>query len=438
MSRLHVLGGLALTLIGCEGSLLGPRVERPVDPNLPEDAPRELPAPSSRAPRLSHVEYENAVRDLLGAAQTLGVTANFTADNTSSTFDNNGGDLNVTSTQWTDYQTAAEDLARRATLDLPTLTTVAGGTLPTDDRALIAALGRRIYRRDLTTAELDAQLTLFGEGLTYYPTLAPRLAGARLVLEALFQSPHFLYRLELSTVATGEVIPLSGGELAARLSFGLWQSTPDEALLTAAADGSLLTIDGYTAQVNRMLLDSRARQATQAFHAQLLQQSKFADITRSTNLFPEFTLPRRRALYAAGRPRRALHHAFHVRRPEPRARVRAERHLRGELRQGAALRWPPRRPLHADWLPRVARHFDRERPDSPRRVRQSPHAVRAAARASERGAAVAAPRPVGAQDVAHAHHRVHRHRHVRRGLPQHVHQPHRLRVRALRRARPLA
>jgi Protein of unknown function (DUF1592)/Protein of unknown function (DUF1588)/Protein of unknown function (DUF1587)/Protein of unknown function (DUF1595)/Protein of unknown function (DUF1585) len=296
MSRPFVVGGLVLSLLGCEGSLVGPRVERPVDPNLPEDAPRELPAPSSRAPRLSHVEYENAVRDLLGAAQTLGVTANFTADNTSSTFDNNGGDLNVTSTQWTDYQTAAEDLARRATLDVPTLTTVAGGTLPTDDRALIAALGRRIYRRELTATELDAHLTLFGEGLTYYPTLAPRLAGARLVLEALFQSPHFLYRLELSTVATGEVIPLSGSELASRLSFGLWQSTPDEALLTAAADGSLLTVDGYTAQVNRMLLDPRARQATQAFHAQLLQQSKFADITRSTNLFPEFSVALRESM----------------------------------------------------------------------------------------------------------------------------------------------
>lgn len=295
MRTAHVVT-LSLALAACEGSLLGPRVERPVDPNLPEGAKRELPSPSSRAARLSHVEYENTARDLLAAPQSLGITSTFIPDSTSTTFSNNGGDLVVTSAQWQDYQTAAEELARRATLSLAALTSAAGGTLPSDDAQLIAALGRRAFRRALTPAEQGAYEALFAEGATFYPSLAPRLAGARVVLEGLLQSPHFLYRLELSTTSAGDVVPLSADELASRLSYALWQSMPDEALLEAAASGALLTVDGYTAQATRLLGDDRARDAVQQFHAQLLGQSKFADITRSTTLFPEFSIGLRESM----------------------------------------------------------------------------------------------------------------------------------------------
>ena len=287
---------LIAVLAGCEGSLVGPRVERPVDPNLPEGAPRELPSSSSRAARLSHIEYENTARDFLGAQQSLGITTNFVTDATSTTFSNNGGDLNVTATQWVDYQTAAEDLARRATLDLAALTAAAGGTLPGTDREIVAALGRRAFRRALTGDELDDYMALFADGMTYYPTQGARLGGARLVLEAMLQSPYFLYRVELSTQVTAEVIPLSATELATRLSYGLWASMPDDTLLRAAEDGSLLTADGYTAQVVRLLGDQRAKEATQSFHAQLLEQAKYADITRSATLFPEFNVALRESM----------------------------------------------------------------------------------------------------------------------------------------------
>ena len=129
---------LFLCLTGCEGVLVGQRAERPKDPTLNPGDARELPSDSSRAARLSNGEYENTTRDFLGAEATLGLTANFAADLTNSTFNNNGGDLTVTSAQWQDFQTAAEELARRATLNTEALTKAAGGTLPADETALIS------------------------------------------------------------------------------------------------------------------------------------------------------------------------------------------------------------------------------------------------------------------------------------------------------------
>jgi hypothetical protein len=292
MRRALVVATLGLFCFGCEGTLalvssLEP--ERPVDPNLPEGAARELPSPSSRVARLSIGEYENTARDLLGAQQSLGISANFVADSSSTTFNNNGGNLVVTSAEWQDFQTAAEELARQATLTPESLTAVAGGTLPTDDAGLIRALGRRVYRRPLTDDELARYTTLAPAATRFFPTMPARQAVARLVLEAMLQSPNFLYRVELSKDVASDVIPLSAAELASRLSYALWQSMPDEPLLRAAEDQSLLTVEGYTAQAVRLLGDVRARQAVTAFHAQLLGTARYADITRSASLFPEFS-----------------------------------------------------------------------------------------------------------------------------------------------------
>lgn len=262
----------------------------PVDPTLPPGAKRELPSPSPRVSRLSHAEYENTVRDLLGEAAALGVTSTFVGDATSTTFDNNGGDLSVASDQWNDYQRGAELVAQRATASTAALARVAGGSLPGEVPSLIRAVGRRVYRRSLTEAEVASYRPLYDAGRTLYPTMTePALAGMRVVLEAMLQSPHFLYRLEFSTAQASGVIPLTREELATRLSYALWQSMPDDALLAAVEDGSLSTTEGYTAQVERMLADPRARQAVGRFHGQLLKTDRYDDISRSTSLFPEFS-----------------------------------------------------------------------------------------------------------------------------------------------------
>jgi hypothetical protein len=298
------LAPLFLVLVACEGSIFGTSPEQPIDPTLPAGSPRELPAPTTRAARLSSAEYENTARDLLGESATLGITATFVGDATSTTFDNNGGELSVAADQWNDYQRAAEELARRATLSPEALTRVAGGTLPGDSGDLIAAVGRRVYRRPLGADEVAAYQPLYAAGPTLYPGGDAVLTGMRVVLEAMLQSPHFLYRVELSSAAVREVVPLDRHELATRLSYALWQSMPDAALFAAADDGSLGTPEGYTAQVRRLLADPRAVGAVQRFHAQLLGFERYADITRSTTLFPEFNTALRASMQEE--PRRLI------------------------------------------------------------------------------------------------------------------------------------
>jgi hypothetical protein len=88
--------------------------------------------------------------------------------------------------------------------------------------------------------------------------------GVSLVVEAMLQSPQFLYLLE-DEVADAEVRKVVGYEMASRLSYLVWQSAPDEALYQAATTGALDTRDGVLAEVDRMLGEANAPRASSRF-----------------------------------------------------------------------------------------------------------------------------------------------------------------------------
>jgi hypothetical protein len=117
----------------------------------------------------------------------------------------------------------------------------------------------RAYRRPLTKAERD-------DLIAYYHTLRTRNElsheeALRDSLISVLMSPDFLYRFDLSeggTASSRSVIqPLSGYDLASRLSYFLWCSMPDEELLRHAAAGDLRRPDVLLAQTRRMLKDAR-------------------------------------------------------------------------------------------------------------------------------------------------------------------------------------
>ncbi|MBL8920295.1 MAG: DUF1592 domain-containing protein [Myxococcaceae bacterium] len=274
-----------LALAGCEGSLTGGVIGtgRPGDPAV------ESPGPSSRLPRLNNVEYENTVTDLLRLPARPNVASTFVADSTGARFDTNGALLNVDSTVWADYQRAAEQLALAATADMAALSRTFGGSVPAGATGQVTALARRAFRRPPTDAEVMVLAALHGQATTLTPNVSPALAGPRLVLEALLQSPHFLYRPELGTEVKLGVVPLDPYEVASRLSYAVWRTMPDDALFAAAASGELGTREGYLAQARRLLSDPRASDTVTSFHDQLLQVQKVFDVTRNSTLFPEFS-----------------------------------------------------------------------------------------------------------------------------------------------------
>jgi hypothetical protein len=115
-------------------------------------------------------------------------------------------------------------------------------------------------------------------------------SGIEAVVRRILASPAFVFRPEEEPagVAPGTAYALNGYELASRLSFFLWSSIPDEALLRAAEQGVLLQPAVLRQQVRRMLADPKARAITTNFGGQWLYLRNLAGIQPNSDLFPDF------------------------------------------------------------------------------------------------------------------------------------------------------
>lgn len=235
--------------------------------------------------RLNRTEFRNTVRDLLGFDGDA--AAGLAADPLSFGFDNNAEALGVTMPQAGEYLQTAEKLALWATEDarLPAVLGCAADIAAADaaaQRECVAAwlpdFGRRAYRRPLAPEEQAALLATYERGA------ADGFAdGVQYVLTRMLLSPAFMYRVELGTPVPedSQVVRLSSWELASRLSYLLWQSMPDDALLDAAAADALTTPAQISAEVDRMLADDRARATVRDYFRQLLELDALAEFSKA-------------------------------------------------------------------------------------------------------------------------------------------------------------
>jgi hypothetical protein len=113
--------------------------------------------------------------------------------------------------------------------------------------------------------------------------------GVTRAVRAMLLSPSFLYRSEMGVAQPDGTFRLTPYEVAAALSYTYWGSTPDAALLAAAADGSLSTPAGTEREARRLLADPRAREQLATFALQWLGVETVATTPRSAALFPAFT-----------------------------------------------------------------------------------------------------------------------------------------------------
>jgi hypothetical protein len=249
--------------------------------------------------RLSRFEYDNVVRDLLG--DTSGPGRVLPEDDRVGPFASNTI-IDVPEHTVALYAELASQLAANAVGDVASLV----GCEPADGAAcaasFIATFGRRAYRRPLDDGEIARLLAVYETGAA-----VDFANGIRLVVEAMLQSPHFLYRVEdgrPSEDATEGVIELDAYELATRVSFFAWRSMPDDALLDAAAAGELDTPTGLRAQAERLLADPRAEEAVAAFHREWLElegPNGLAAAQKEPTLFPSFGPEMQASMFAEQR-----------------------------------------------------------------------------------------------------------------------------------------
>lgn len=148
-------------------------------------------------------------------------------------------------------------------------------------RSMLAEIARRAWRRPPEADELDALEGLANEGTSFE-------RGMQLALEALLASPSFLFRAELDPSPGEAARALSSYELAARLSYFLWSTTPDAELSTLADSGELAREDVLRAEVRRLLRSERSIALAEGFATQWLHVRALDGLSVDARRFPAF------------------------------------------------------------------------------------------------------------------------------------------------------
>ncbi len=153
-------------------------------------------------------------------------------------------------------------------------------------KTLLLTLARRAYRRPATSADLDRLWPFYQQGRAASGTFD---GGIQAALERLLMDPAFLFRIERGpATGAGAVQPVSDVDLASRLSFFLWSSVPDEALLTAAESKALHEPAVLARETKRLLADGRAQALAANFATQWLGLRELRPVTLDEEIYPEY------------------------------------------------------------------------------------------------------------------------------------------------------
>ena len=232
--------------------------------------------------RLTHSQYNNTIRDLLGD-QSLAANR-FPKEDFIHGFKNQLEGQSVSPLQAEAYGEAAERLARSSFRGGDSRSLIPVKPLSPSDqnaaRSFILQFGLKAFRRPLSDEETNKYLRMF---LTVSNQTREFNSGAQLVVEAMLQSPNFLFRVQRQKDQSNAQF-----EIASRLSYLIWDTMPDDAMLQAASRNEFSTVAQIEAQARRMLDDPRARLALDEFLAQWMRFDRVQDATRDRRKFREF------------------------------------------------------------------------------------------------------------------------------------------------------
>ncbi len=151
---------------------------------------------------------------------------------------------------------------------------------------ILSRIAGQAYRGKFDASMLEDLLSFYFQGAD----IGGFENGIKTALQAILASPDFVFRLEATPedVQAGEMFQLAELDLASRLSYFLWGTSPDEALIDLARSGELSAPANWDAQVERMLADQRAEALGPRFAGQWLRLEDLEKVNPDRQLYPDF------------------------------------------------------------------------------------------------------------------------------------------------------
>ena len=233
--------------------------------------------------RLTHSQYNHTIYDLLGDESNP--ADQFPAEDFVNGYKGQYQSQTIGPLLEEAYSAAAEKLARNAFRGGDTRGLVPCKPASPADAVcsgkFIRGFGLKVFRRPLLETEVARYSKLFAAEAAAQHDF---YKGAQLTLEAMLQSPAFLFRVE--NPAEPKWRPY---EAAGRLSYFIWDSMPDAALFRAAAAGELNSRAAIEKAARRMLADPRAHRFVDEFVAEWLRFDRVVTAVKERRAFPMFT-----------------------------------------------------------------------------------------------------------------------------------------------------
>jgi hypothetical protein len=268
----------------------GPREDGGTVVVEPPPPPPFAPAPGTLQ-RLTRARYLSSVQDLLGPG--LNWPTDLEVDTPLFGFTSVGAStLTIGPRAAEQYEAAALSLAHQIFTDATRREAFVGcvpsGAADPCVRSFLGRFGERAFRRPLSGEELDRWQVVV---TNIEASLRDVWTGLELATAGLLQSPYFLYRVEVGSPDPADATRYryDGYELATRLAYFVWGSTPDDELLAAAGRGDLDTTAGIEAQTRRLLSSPRSKDGLLLFFFEHLKLDRLEGLTKSPTAFPQFT-----------------------------------------------------------------------------------------------------------------------------------------------------
>jgi len=231
-------------------------------------------AAAARAQLLSASQYTHTVQDLFQATGNPGEPL---GNQVFAQLDQAGVEQRATVAASV-AQEAAANLAKWAPCTPP-----ATGDATTCEQQIIDKIGTRAFRRSLTSGEKADMKTLFDAGIKEKDFAT----GVEWYLTGLLQSPDFMY--QIVRPETGEVVgdvrPLAPYDYATRLAYFVWDTAPDDKLLTAAGANELADSAKRQTHIDRMIQDAKFMRGVESFYNQWLHTDAFRTLARDADGF---------------------------------------------------------------------------------------------------------------------------------------------------------